>query len=98
MIDIPNGFIQTRVTNPKDQVIIRMRDVVVDWLVKAAPDVYGPYVTADRKGVKELLVECWNVWFVCDYWQEGCESVASGILIMVRWLLDCCITTSFLIA
>jgi hypothetical protein len=34
--------------------------VVVDWLVKAAPEVYGPFVTNDKKGNKVLLVECWN--------------------------------------
>jgi hypothetical protein len=61
VIDIPNAFIQTRVDNPKDRVIIRMRGVVVDWLVKAAPEVYAPFVTTDKKGMKVLLVECWNV-------------------------------------
>ena len=60
VIDIPNAFIQTRVDNPKDRVIIRMRGVVVDWLVKSAPEVYGPFVTTDKKGMKVLLVECWN--------------------------------------
>ena len=60
VIDIPNAFIQTRVDNPKDRVIIRMRGVVVDWLVKAAPEVYAPFVTTDKKGMKVLLVECWN--------------------------------------
>ena len=37
VIDIPHAFIQTRVDNPKDRVIIRLRGVVVDWLAKAAP-------------------------------------------------------------
>jgi transposase-like protein len=60
VIDIPNAFIQTRVDDPKDRVIIRMRGVVVDWLVKTAPEVYGPFVTKDKKGNKVLLVECWN--------------------------------------
>ena len=60
VIDIPNAFIQTRVDNPKDRVIIRLRGVVVDWLVKAAPEVYGPFVTTDKKGMKVLLVECFN--------------------------------------
>ena len=60
VIDIPNAFIQTRVDNPKDRVVIRMRGVVVDWLVNAAPEVYGPFVTNDKKGNKVLLVECWN--------------------------------------
>jgi hypothetical protein len=60
VIDIPNAFIQTQVDNPKDQVIIRLRGVVVDWLVKAAPEVYGPFVTTDKKDMKVLLVECLN--------------------------------------
>jgi hypothetical protein len=33
-----------------------MRGVVVDWLVKAAPEVYGPFETTDKKGIKVLLV------------------------------------------
>ena len=60
VIDIPNAFIQTRVQNKKDRVIIRIRGVVVEWLVKIAPDVYGPFVYVDKKGNKVLLVECWN--------------------------------------
>ncbi len=40
IIDIPNGFIQTRVENEKDRVIIRIWGVVVDWLVAIAPKVY----------------------------------------------------------
>jgi len=60
VIDIPNAFIQMQVVNPKDRVIIRLRGVVVDWLVKAAPEVYGPFVTTDKKGMKVLLVECLN--------------------------------------
>ena len=50
VIDIPNAFIQTRVNNPKDRVIIRIRGVVVDWLVKIAPEVYGPFVTTEKEG------------------------------------------------
>jgi hypothetical protein len=60
VIDIPNAFIQTRVDYPKDRVIIRLRGVVVDWLAKAALEVYGPFVTTDKKGMKVLLVECFN--------------------------------------
>ena len=60
VIDIPNAFIQTRVDDPKDRVFVRMRGVVVDWLVQAAPTVYGQFVTKDKKGDSVLLVECWN--------------------------------------
>jgi hypothetical protein len=39
-------------------VIIRIPGVVVDWLVRIAPEVYGPFVSTDKKGNKVLLVEC----------------------------------------
>ena len=28
--------------------------------MQIAPEIYGPYVTKDKKGVQTLLVECWN--------------------------------------
>jgi hypothetical protein len=44
----------------KDCVIIRITGVIVDWLVKVAPKVYASYVTTNSKGIKSLLVECYN--------------------------------------
>jgi hypothetical protein len=40
--------------------IIQILGVVVDLITKIAPEVYTQYVSADRKGVKRLLVECMN--------------------------------------
>jgi hypothetical protein len=60
VIDIPNAFIQTRVEDEKDMAFIKIRGVLVDILVEIAPEVYGPYVTTDKKGVKQLLVQCQN--------------------------------------
>ena len=60
VIDIPNAFIQTRVEDEKDMVIIRVRGLLAEMLVDIAPDVYGPYVTTDKKGVKQLLLLCLN--------------------------------------
>ena len=60
VVDIPNAFIQTRVTNEKDMVIIRVRGVLVDMLEKIGPDIYGPYVTKDKKGAKQILLQCLN--------------------------------------
>ena len=60
IIDIPNAFIQTRVKEKKDRVIIRIRGVEVDWLTKIAPEVYTKFVSKDKKGDKTLLVECMN--------------------------------------
>jgi hypothetical protein len=60
VIDIPNAFIQTRVEDEGDMAIIKIRGVLVDILVKIAPDVYKSYVTTDKKGIKQLLVQCQN--------------------------------------
>jgi hypothetical protein len=40
--------------------IIKIRGVLVDILVKIAPDVYKSYITTDKKGTKQLLVQCQN--------------------------------------
>ena len=32
----------------------------MEWLLQIAPEIYGLYVTKDKKGVQMLLVECWN--------------------------------------
>jgi hypothetical protein len=49
VIDIPNAFIQTRVEDEKDRAIIRLRGVLVEVLENIAPDVYGPYITKNKK-------------------------------------------------
>ena len=60
VIDIPNAFIQTKIEDEKDMAIIRIRGVLVDMLLEIAPDFYGPYVTTDKKGIKQLIVQCLN--------------------------------------
>ena len=60
VIDIPNAFIQTVVEDRKRRVIIRIRGMLVDMLVKIAPEIYQSYVTTDGKGNKQILVECLN--------------------------------------
>jgi hypothetical protein len=47
VVDIPNAFIQTKVDDAKDPVIIRITGVIVDWLVKVAPKVYASYVATN---------------------------------------------------
>jgi hypothetical protein len=59
-IDIPNAFIQTKVLDDKQKVIVRIRGPLVDMLVEIAPEVYGPYLTYYKHGNKQLLVECQN--------------------------------------
>ena len=59
-IDIPNAFIQTRVEKIKDMATIIVRGTLVDVLVDIAPDIYGPYVSTDKRGVKTLIIRCHN--------------------------------------
>ncbi len=60
IVDIPNTFIQTVVKNNEDKVVMRIRGHMVDVLVKVAPKVCGPYVSTNKQGRKQLLVECLN--------------------------------------
>ncbi len=60
-IAIPNVFIQTvLVEDSKDRVTIRIQGLMVDILETIEPIVNGLYVTFDKRGNKQLLVECLN--------------------------------------
>ena len=59
-IDIPNAFIQTCVEKIKYMATIIVRGTLVDVLVEIVPDIYGPYVITDKKGVKILILRCHN--------------------------------------
>jgi hypothetical protein len=60
VVDITNAFVQTRVENEKDMAFIKMRGVLVDIMVEIAPDVCKPYVSRDKKEMKQLLVQFQN--------------------------------------
>jgi hypothetical protein len=60
IVDIPNAFMQMVVENNEDKVVMRIRGHMVDVLVKVAPRVYGPYVSINKEGRKQLLVKCLN--------------------------------------
>jgi hypothetical protein len=62
-VDIPKAFVQTRVENEKDMAFIKIRCILVDILVKIAPDVYKSYVLKDKKGLKQLMVQCQNAMY-----------------------------------
>jgi hypothetical protein len=57
VVDVPNGFVQTRVENENDMAFIKIRGILVDILVEIAPDVYKPYVSKDKKEMKQLMVQ-----------------------------------------
>ena len=60
VVDIPNAFIQTHVEKEQDMAIIQMCRVLVDILLEIAPEVYKPFVHINKKGVKQLLLQCHN--------------------------------------
>jgi hypothetical protein len=60
VVDIPNAFVQTHVEKENYMVFIKIRGILVDILVGIAPDVYKSYVSKDKKGTKQLLVQFQN--------------------------------------
>ena len=60
VINIPNAFIQTRIEHEKDMATINIHGILVDMLWYIAPDVYEPWVTTYRKGIKELITQYIN--------------------------------------
>jgi hypothetical protein len=81
-INIPNAFIQTWIEHTKDMAIIKIRGFLVDILEEIAPDIYSPYVTTDRKGVKQLIVRCQNAIYGTMmaglmYYRKFCKSLLS---------------------
>ena len=49
-IDIPNEFIHTRVKNENEMAIINIIGVLVELILDIYPELYGPFVTNDKKG------------------------------------------------
>jgi hypothetical protein len=60
VVDIPNAFVQMRVENEKDMSFIKISGVLVDIMLEITPDVYKSYVSRDKKGMKQLMVQCQN--------------------------------------
>jgi hypothetical protein len=60
VVDIPNAFVQTRVENEKDLVFIKIRGILVDIVVEIAPEAYKSYVSQNKKGNNQLMVQCQN--------------------------------------
>ena len=60
IIDIPNAFVQTRITDDADKAIIRMRGKLAELLVSVSPSMYSKYITVNSKGQKILYVRLLN--------------------------------------
>jgi hypothetical protein len=59
-VDITNAFVQTRVENEKDMAFIKIQGILLDILVEIAPDVNTSYVSKDKKGSRQFMVQCQN--------------------------------------
>jgi len=82
VVDIPNAFIQTRIEDEKDMAIIKVRGILVDMLEEIDPKTYKPYVTNDKNGTKQLVVQCLNAIYgtmVASllYYRKFCASLTS---------------------
>ena len=60
IINIPNAFVQTRITNEKDKAVMRLRGKLAELLVKVAPEIYTKYITINKKGETVLYVKLLN--------------------------------------
>ena len=60
VIDIPNSFIQTRIKNNEDKVVLHLRLKLADLLIKTAPEIYRKHITINRKGDTVLYVRSFN--------------------------------------
>ena len=49
VIDIPNAFIQNRIYNDEDKVVLRLRGKLADILIKTAPEIYCKHITITER-------------------------------------------------
>ena len=59
-IDILNAFIQTRLDDDSDKVLMRLCRKLTELMVKVAPEIYSKYVSVDSKGELVLYVHLLN--------------------------------------
>jgi hypothetical protein len=60
-IDIPNAYTQTRIIDPRDKAIVRLRGKLAELMVQVAPEVYRKFVIINKKGQTVLYVRLLNV-------------------------------------
>ena len=59
-IDILNAFIQTRLDDDSNKVLMRLCSKLAELMVKVAPEIYSKYVSVDSKGELVLYVHLLN--------------------------------------
>jgi alpha-L-arabinofuranosidase len=59
-VDIPNAFVQTKMENKEERVMMKIKGPLVDMLVKIEPEVYKSYVV-EEDNVKVIYVQVLKV-------------------------------------
>jgi Reverse transcriptase (RNA-dependent DNA polymerase) len=82
IVDIPNAFVTTRITNDEDKAIMRLRGKLAELLVKVAPKIYTKYVIINKKGETVLYVKLLNALYgimkaALLYYQKFVENLES---------------------
>ena len=84
-IDIPNAYTQTRITDPKDKAIVRLRGKLAELMVQVAPEIYRKYIIINKKGQTVLYVRLLNVLY----------GILKGALLFYKKLTNDLLTIGF---
>ena len=57
VIDTLNAFIQTRVENENKMSVINIRGILVNLILETDPELYGTFVTTDKKIKKVIILQ-----------------------------------------
>lgn len=74
--DVPNAFIQTempRVKDGEDRIIMEITGMLVDMIVKIAPEVYGPYVVMENNQkvlYVQVMMVLYGMLIAALYWYQ----------------------------
>ena len=60
VIDIPNAFIQIRIKNNEDRVVLLFRGNLANLLIKTAPEIYRKHITINKNGETVMYVRALN--------------------------------------
>ena len=79
-IDITNALIQARFDKIEDMATIIVRGAIFDVMVDIAPDIYGTYVSTDKKGLKNMILRCHNAIYrtmvaSLIYYRKSCKTI-----------------------
>ena len=93
--DIPNAFIQMRVECEQDMVIMKLHSALINMLLDIAPETHKKHVTENKKGDKQLIVQCQNTIYGAMMSSLLCHKKFTGSIVEHRFVInphDPCVT------